>query len=546
MCFKLTIPKPAEPQFSVPIKSGEMLFILGANGTGKSSLMHKLYQDHFDNARRISAHRKTSFDSDVIDLSPQHKKNMENSIKHDDISPESRWKDMHSQVRQQIAIYDLIEADNSRSRSIAAAVDNGDLERAKTLSKEESKIKFINKLLSASNISIEISIDDDRPVATRKCGSSPYSIAELSDGERNALLIAANVLTVKKGTLLLIDEPERHLHRSIISPLLTNLFSKRSDCAFVVSTHDVTLPLDNPSSDTLLIRNCTYDKSSSSSDPANYYQSSFSSWDADLVGSETEIDDDIKKDILGARRKILFIEGNEEKSLDKLLYSIVFPNVSIIPKSSCREVEGTVSSLRDSEQLNWIRAFGIVDNDRRTDIEKLKKKGIYALSVYSVESIYYHPKIQEFIAKKNFGKNASIYLDNAKTKAIEAIKPKDIKHLTEKAAEKAIREEFFRHTPKKEDISAGKTINVPPIDATEFVKEESERLKKAMQAGNLQEIISRYPVRESQVLDRIAKEFFSSRQKYEEAVRTLLNDEKEALDFVKSLFSELISEIEKG
>ncbi|WP_442947933.1 AAA family ATPase [Nostoc sp.] len=51
-------------------------------------------------------------------------------------------------------------------------------------------------------------------VVASKCGGTPYSIAELSDGERNALLIAANVLTVKNGTLVLIDEPERHLHRS--------------------------------------------------------------------------------------------------------------------------------------------------------------------------------------------------------------------------------------------------------------------------------------------------------------------------------------------
>ena len=43
-----------------------------------------------------------------------------------------------------------------------------------------------------------------------------YGAAELSDGERNALLISAEILTAKDGTLLIIDEPERHLHRSII------------------------------------------------------------------------------------------------------------------------------------------------------------------------------------------------------------------------------------------------------------------------------------------------------------------------------------------
>ena len=75
-----------------------------------------------------------------------------------------------------------------------------------------------------SNIPIEIAVEEGQKVVARKNGGAPYSIAELSDGERNAFLIAADVLTAKPGTLLLIDEPERHLHRSIISPLLQSPF----------------------------------------------------------------------------------------------------------------------------------------------------------------------------------------------------------------------------------------------------------------------------------------------------------------------------------
>ena len=55
-------------------------------------------------------------------------------------------------------------------------------------------------------------------------------------------IIAAEVLTAKPDTLVLLDEPERHLHRSIISPLLNSLISKRRDCSFIVSTHLVTEP----------------------------------------------------------------------------------------------------------------------------------------------------------------------------------------------------------------------------------------------------------------------------------------------------------------
>jgi ABC-type ATPase involved in cell division len=537
MSFDFNIPRSTGELLNLSINVGENIFIMGANGTGKSSLMHHLYMFHssHNNVRRISAHRQTWFSSNTMDLSSQQKLNFENNIRSGDTNLDSRWKDDYASQRASIAIYDLIDAENVRARSIASAVDSQNIEYAKTLSKKDAPLKIINELLRLSNIPIEISVGEQDRVVASKCRGTHYSVAELSDGERNALLIAANVLTIKSGTLVLIDEPERHLHRSIISPLLTLLFSKRADCAFIVSTHDVMLPMDNPSARTLLIRGCTY------------AGSSVSGWDADIVPPETEIDDDIKKDILGARRKMLFIEGTET-SLDKPLYSLVFPNVSIIAKSSCRDVEHTVCSIRDSANLHWVHAFGIIDNDRRpeTDINRLKEKGIYALSVFSVESIYYHPYIQDLIAQRQanlIGGDPSTYVDKAKNAAIKEIRP-HIQRLSIRTAEKAIREEFFRNLPKKQDIAAGKPIAVS-IDVDKFVKEESERLGNALNLGNLTEIFSRYPVRETPALDKITKELgFQDCKQYESAVRKLLIDNKEALSFVKSIFGTLVSDIE--
>lgn len=342
-------------------------------------------------------------------------------------------------------------------------------------------------------------------------------------------------MTLKQGTLVLIDEPERHLHRSIISPLLTLLFSKRGDCTFIVSTHDVMLPLDNLSARTLLIRDCTY------------AGSSLSGWDVNLVSTETKIDDDLKKDILGARRKLLFIEGTEQ-SLDKLLYSLVFPNISIVAKSSCRDVEHAVSSIRDSDNLHWLDAFGVVDNDRRTedDINRLKEKGVYALLVFSVESIYYHPRVQHLVAQRHSAViegDASTHVANAKTAAIKAIEP-HVQRLSERTAEKAIREEFFRHLPRREEIVNGALIDVS-IDVASTVAVELERLQNALDDGNLAEIISQYPVRETPALDKIATGLgFQNRKQYEGAVRQLIMDDDEALNFVKSLFDTLASDIE--
>lgn len=411
MPFNLKIPESGNTSLDLTIDAGNVLFVLGANGSGKSSIMHRFYRDHHANARRITAHRQTWFTSSAITLTPDQKRATEINIHNTDTDPQARWNECYSEQRPSIAIHDIIDAENVRARSIASAVDNDNLDLAKTLAKQDAPIKIINELLRLSNIPIEISVRENEQVVAKKSGGTHYSIAELSDGERNALLIAANVLTVKTGTLLLIDEPERHLHRSIISPLLTLLFKKRPDCSFIISTHDVMLPLDNPQSRTLLIRDCTYTNNT------------ITAWDADLVPPDTEIDDSLKKDILGARKKILFIEG-DERSLDKPLYSLLFPNTSVISKSGCRDVEHAVTSIRDAENLHWLNAYGIVDNDRRTqsDIDRLKSEGIYAISLYAVESLYYHPDIQRKVAERSAavtGEDAATRTVNAKSAALQ-------------------------------------------------------------------------------------------------------------------------------
>lgn len=534
MPFELTIPELTGDPLAITIDIGQCIFVLGANGTGKSSLMHRFYSSHNGTARRISAHRQTWFSSNAVTLSPEQKRNTESNILSTDTGAQSRWKDDYAAQRANIAIYDLIDAENVRARAITGAVDCGDIDLAKALSKKDAPIKIINELLRLSNIPIEISVRQNEQVLASKSGSEPYSVAELSDGERNALLIAANVLTVPTATLLLIDEPERHLHRSIISPLLTLLFAKRPDCAFVVSTHDVMLPLDNPGARTMLVRGCIYN------------ESSVTAWDADLIPSESSIDETLKKDILGSRRTLIFIEG-DDRSLDKPLYSLVFPNVSVIAKTSCRDVDHAVSGIRSATDLHWLHAFGIVDNDRRTpeDIARLRTKGVYAVSVYSVESLYYHPEIQRRVSARHAsvtGEDSAARLQAAKEAALAAIGP-HVQRLSERAIEKTLRDELDKHWPKQSEISAGNPIQIT-IDVAATVNTEVNELNQAIADGDLQKIISRYPVRETPLLTEVVRKLgFQSRDQYENAVRKLLIDDVATLHFVRSQFGTLSTDI---
>ena len=56
--FQLNIPTGDGPPTAFALGVGDVLFVLGANGTGKSSLVSHLFNQHQGNAKRISAHRQ--------------------------------------------------------------------------------------------------------------------------------------------------------------------------------------------------------------------------------------------------------------------------------------------------------------------------------------------------------------------------------------------------------------------------------------------------------------------------------------------------------
>ena len=242
----------------IELPLGSTLFVLGANGTGKSSLLQRINAAVVNNVRRITASRQTWLSSSASEFAPSQKQGIEEQTRNWNFNALSRHKDQHSQIRPGLTLYDLIESENVDARAIARALRSGDTKLAESLATEAAPIAKINMLLADANIPITISVEAEAKLTACKLGSAPYGVDELSDGERNALLIAADTLTAKPGTLLIIDEPERHLHRSIVSPLLTQLFALRSDCAFIVATHELGLPRDNVKSRCVLIRSCLY------------------------------------------------------------------------------------------------------------------------------------------------------------------------------------------------------------------------------------------------------------------------------------------------
>ena len=69
-----------------------------------------------------------------------------------------------------------------------------------------------------------------------------YSGHIMSDGEKSALFLAARTLSADPGVLI-VDEPETHLHSLLAARLGTNWRDARRDIRFVYVTHDLTFAL---------------------------------------------------------------------------------------------------------------------------------------------------------------------------------------------------------------------------------------------------------------------------------------------------------------
>jgi hypothetical protein len=249
---------------------------------------------------------------------------------------------------------------------------------------------------------------------------------------------------------------------------------------------------------------------------------------------------------LGERRKIVFVEGVEH-SLDKPLYSLLFPNASIVAKANCREVESAVVGIRGADELHWVKPFGLVDKDSSEParIQELQAKGVIVLNVYSVESIYYHPVVQQMAGEKLaavVGGQLEDKLQKANQDAIKAIRDK-AHHLSARIAEKAARAKIFSFLPKRGDVAAGIKRTVD-IDFAEFAQSELARLEQLVNVSNFLGVLQRYPIRESAALDAIARALnFSNRSQYEAAVRKMLVKDAEAVNRVRALLGTLPHEL---
>ena len=493
------IPRIGDTYLCIPLDANDRLFIVGPNGSGKSALIQRFVSEYpGTGVRRISAHRQTWLESGSLTLTPQSRRQFEQNNMGLERADASRWIDYNSDSRQAAVLFDLVAKENTRARSIAHLVDNQNPEEATRLASQSTSLfDQLNELLALGRLPITLqNFKDEEIHAKHRDSSASYSIAQMSDGERNAAIIAATVLTVEPGTVLLIDEPERHLHRSIIEPFLSALFAHREDCTFIISTHEIALPTANPDARVLMVRSCVWEDDRAKA------------WDVDLLEPEADLPEDLRLAILGARRKILFVEGTHN-SLDLPLYHALFHDISVVAKGSSVDVQKAVKGLRDSCIHHHINAYGLIDQDGRSleNMNKLAEQGIFMLDAYSVESLYYCIESIAAVASRqaeSLDRDSDEMKEAAIQAAMNALNEDGLaERMAAKRCERLVRDRMVSRLPTWKDIKANTSLQINLSVKSPFPCELA-LFRKFIAENKFDQLVARYPLRESGVFRAVS------------------------------------------
>ena len=358
----------------------QSMIIIGANGSGKSRLGAWIEQNSLDKVHRISAQRSLTFNK-YINLKPYEV--AKNLLVYGQETPKEnhdfRWNAYFNEKFNYI-ISMLNDYENVLSLLIAMQTKQQE-EFIKDCKQKESqgekydkvpemvldKLKRIwNTIFSSHRI---IDIKDGE--VTTILDNITYEGRAMSDGERVALYLIAQCLCVPEGKIIIIDEPEIHLHRSIMDKLWTSIEAERKDCFFIYITHDTQFAATHKNSEKLWIKN--YDGTN---------------WNFEEI-KDSNLPEQLLLDILGNRKPVLFVEGTSD-SYDTKLYSEIYKNYYVIPCGSCSSVISQTKSMKMNEQLHNFKCYGIIDRDYRDDyeIDAYKEDNIFTLEVAEVENLF--------------------------------------------------------------------------------------------------------------------------------------------------------------
>lgn len=212
-----------------------------------------------------------------------------------------------------------------------------------------------------------------------------YNGSQMSDGERAIFYFIGEVLCAKENSLIIIDEPENHLHKSILVRLWDAIEAARVDCVFLYITHNLEFASSRINSQIIWVKEFVTNNE----------------WRYQLL-EDVNVSDSLRLEIMGNRQKVLLVEGTPTKSIDRKLYSKIYREYNTVSMESCNAVIQAVKAYSQTNNLHYVEVKGIVDRDRRSEEEilRLNEKNIFVPQVAEIENLFLLPDVIKVVAEK--------------------------------------------------------------------------------------------------------------------------------------------------
>ncbi len=420
------------------IESAQSFVIVGANGCGKSHLGAWI-EKYNNNVLRISAQRALSI-PDVINIKDRDASWNRIYYGHETTQNKNiKWN--HGKETSTL-VYDyesvlsmLFSEDYSQLREHnKASAQTGIIKYKKTITDIVEDIW--KKVMPQRQLVL------DKFVVKAKLGEELYKGGEMSDGERVCLYLMTQCLLAPDNYIIVIDEPELHLHLSIMKRLWDEIENHCPNKTFVYITHNLKFATSRVTASKIWVK---------SFDGHN-------KWDLSIIDNDDAIPEELLLEILGTRSPVLFVEG-EKSSYDIALYKEVFENYHVIACHNCQKVIELTKAF-NNEKVKALHSYdvkGLIDHDflSEEEIKSYQRENIYTIEVSEVENLFLVEPLVKFAAKQigqnpdeTFNKVSDFLFDKLekdKLIVINSICVKEIRHILKGFSSEGLNNEEIKH-----------------------------------------------------------------------------------------------------
>ena len=314
-----------------------------------------------------------------------------------------------------------------------------------------------------------------------------YSGNQMSDGEKAALYLAGRVFSAEPG-ILVVDEPETHLHSLLAARLWNELEVARPDVRFVYVTHDLNFAMSRQAATFVL------------ASPTEGLR---------VLDLGSGLPEDVTEALLGSASlsfvasRVVFTEG-ESTSRDLPLYEAWFagPDTVVRAVGGCQRVMRCVEAVKHSGIAAGLTPVGIVDADYHPEeFRSAFDPSLHMLQVHEVESLLSLPAVVEAICRHV----GSGFEEDAYTEALRAtVNDDQVRDVTVRRWKRRLEphlEGLVSAVEHKSGDLDGFGANIPDIFVSAnwkfspeaMFEEERERVAKSFQDGDARSLLRLFP-----------------------------------------------------